>query len=97
MKEVDRSLVEHVASLAHLALSENEVAYYQTQLGKVLAHVKALDAMPDPLDAAWRGDVLGGATPEREDRVRNSLPPDEALSQAPRKVGTAFQVPRIIE
>lgn len=94
---VDKALVMHVANLANLELSEAEVAYYETQLAKVLEHVESLAGMPDPLGESWRGDVLGEGTPERADIAKDSLAPDVALAGAPRKIGTAFQVPRIIE
>ena len=94
---VERSLVLHVASLAHLELSEADVIYYQTQLGKILEHIEVLAKMPDPLGDDWRSDVLGEPTPERADVEKASLTPEDAMSQAPRRVGTAFQVPRIIE
>jgi aspartyl-tRNA(Asn)/glutamyl-tRNA(Gln) amidotransferase subunit C len=94
---VDKKLVTHVANLAHLELSDAETGYYETQLAKVLEHIEALAGMPDPLGEAWRGDVLGDGTPERRDAEQPSLAPEVALAGAPRKVGTAFQVPRIIE
>jgi Asp-tRNA(Asn)/Glu-tRNA(Gln) amidotransferase C subunit len=36
-------------------------------------------------------------TPFRDDEVRPSLSSEEALSNAPAREGTCFQVPRILE
>jgi aspartyl-tRNA(Asn)/glutamyl-tRNA(Gln) amidotransferase subunit C len=94
---VDRELVAKVAQLAQLELTPAEAQYYETQLAKVLEHVAQLAHMPDPLGADWRADTLGAATPERTDAERPSLDPEAALAAAPKKLGTAFQVPRIIE
>ncbi|MBM3299158.1 MAG: Asp-tRNA(Asn)/Glu-tRNA(Gln) amidotransferase subunit GatC, partial [Deltaproteobacteria bacterium] len=36
-------------------------------------------------------------TPLREDVVKLSLPPEEALANAPARSGTSFRVPKVIE
>ena len=95
--KIDAVVVKHVAGLAHLELTDDEVAYYETQLKRVLAHMAQLDAMPDPLDKAWRGDTTGESTPERTDSAQASLSVEEALAQAPKRGESAFLVPRIIE
>lgn len=95
--KVDRALVLHVAGLANLSLDDREVAYYEGQLAKILGHVAELQSMPDDLGQVWRGDTLGGPTPERKDVELPSLPPEVAVAEAPEKAGTAFKVPRIIE
>src|SRR5690349_2649993 len=95
--QVDKQLVQHVAALANLELTEDELNHYENQLGKVLDYIAQLAEMPDELGNNFRSDTLGGATPERSDEVLASLPADEALAEAPKKLGTAFQVPRIIE
>jgi aspartyl-tRNA(Asn)/glutamyl-tRNA(Gln) amidotransferase subunit C len=95
--KVDKALVKHVAELANLALTDDEVVHYEKQLGRILDHVAQLSELKDALGADWRGDTKGDPTPERPDIARPSLSPEEAMAEAPRKVGTAFQVPRIIE
>ncbi len=95
--KIDSGIVKHVASLAHLELTDGEVAYYETQLKRVLEHMAQLDAMPDSLAKDWRGDMAGEGTPERPDLAHASLTVDEALAQAPKRSESAFVVPRIIE
>jgi aspartyl-tRNA(Asn)/glutamyl-tRNA(Gln) amidotransferase subunit C len=41
--------------------------------------------------------LASAETPFRGDEVRPGLSPEEALSNAPARDGTCFQVPRIIE
>jgi aspartyl-tRNA(Asn)/glutamyl-tRNA(Gln) amidotransferase subunit C len=41
--------------------------------------------------------LAAGETPLRDDQVLPGLSPEEALSNAPARDGTCFQVPRIIE
>lgn len=87
--------VAHVAHLARLELTEEEIGRFTAQLGAVLEHaadVAALDlsgvqptAHPLPLV-----NVL------REDEVRPSLDRDEVLAQAPAAEEGRFRVPRIL-
>ncbi len=87
--------VVHVARLARLALTPEELERFTEQLGAVLEHaqdVEALDtagvpptAHPLPLNNVWREDVV---TP--------SLDRDEVLSQAPDVEADRFRVPRIL-
>lgn len=95
--KIDADVVKHVAGLAHLELSTDEVTYYEKQLKRVLEHMAQLDAMPDTLGKDWRGDTAGGATPERIDAALPSLPVEDALREAPKQADSAFVVPRIIE
>jgi aspartyl-tRNA(Asn)/glutamyl-tRNA(Gln) amidotransferase subunit C len=92
---ISRDDVAHVAHLARLELSDDELETYTEQLGAILDHaqdVAALDtsgvpptAHPLPLENVLRDDV-----------VRPSLGRDEVLSQAPAAEGAFFRVPRIL-
>jgi len=95
--KIDKALVQRVAELANLQLSSEEIAHYETQLGKILGHVAQLEQLHDTLGKDWRADTIGETTPEREDVVKDSLPVSEIMAQAPASSGTVFQVPRIIE
>ena len=87
--------VAHVARLARLALSDEELEQFTGQLAAVLAHaadVEALDtsgipptAHPLPIDNVLRDDVPVPGV----DR-------DEVLAQAPAAESGRFRVPRIL-
>ena len=87
--------VAHVARLARLALSDEELDRFTTQLASVLEHaadIEALDidnvpptAHPFPL-----ANVL------REDVARPSLDREEVLAQAPEVEAERFRIPRIL-
>ena len=94
---IDRQIVEKVARLAHIQLSEEEIEYYRQQLGSVLDYIQQIQAAGDQLPAEWRADIAGTACPEREDEAKPSYVIEKVLQSAPKVVGTAFQVPRIIE
>ncbi len=85
----------HVAQLARLGLSEQELDRFTTQLAAVLEHaadIAALDiegvpptAHPFPLANVFREDV-----------VRSCLDRDEVLAQAPDVEAHRFRIPRIM-
>lgn len=85
----------HVATLARLELTEEELDRYVDQLGAVLDHaadVAALDtrgvpptAHPLPMQNVLRDDVVGP-----------SLDRDEVMREAPDSDGIRFRVPRIL-
>jgi aspartyl-tRNA(Asn)/glutamyl-tRNA(Gln) amidotransferase subunit C len=87
--------VVHVARLARLALSDDELPRFTQQLASVLAYaaelseldVDALEPMSHPLPLH---NVL------RSDDVRPSLDRDEVLSQAPAAEDRRFRVPKIL-
>ena len=88
--------IAHVARLARLGLSEEELEAYRAQLGVILEHaarVQSLDVEPG-VEAAH---PLGLENAFREDEVRPSLPRDLVLSQAPDSQEGHFVVPPAME
>jgi aspartyl-tRNA(Asn)/glutamyl-tRNA(Gln) amidotransferase subunit C len=91
--------VVHVARLARLALSDEEIARYGEQLGRILGHaarVTSLDTEGVPptaqaiaLDNVFRADEVGAPAP--------CLSQEEALANGPAVEAGHFRVPRIIE
>jgi aspartyl-tRNA(Asn)/glutamyl-tRNA(Gln) amidotransferase subunit C len=93
---IERKEVEHVAKLARLELSEDEVKLYTEQLGRILDHVDKLDELDtesvEPLShAAAGGNVF------RKDETKESLPRELVLRGAPRTDGVHFRVPPVVE
>ncbi len=93
---LERKEVEHVALLARLELSEEELTRFHRQLDNILGYVEKLNEADtsgvEPLaHAAASGNVF------REDEVKPSLERAEALAQAPDSDGWFFRVPRIID
>ena len=94
-ERISRDDVAHVAHLARLDVTPDELERFTEQLGAILDHaedVASLDtagvpptAHPLPLE-----NVL------RDDEVRPSLDRDEVLAQAPATEGAFFRVPRIL-
>jgi aspartyl-tRNA(Asn)/glutamyl-tRNA(Gln) amidotransferase subunit C len=88
--------VRHVAGLARLALTPEEEVRYQGQLSAILEAVAQLDAL-DTSQVPPTSQLSLASASLREDAVRPSLAPEDALANAPAKSGTSFAVPRILE
>lgn len=91
-----REQVRHVAQLARLSLSAEEEERYARQLGQVLEYVERL-AKVDVSGVSPLAHAVPLPTLLRDDLVRPSLSRDEALANAPQRVGEGVAVPRIIE
>ncbi len=87
--------VEHVAHLARLYLSPQEVEEYTRQLGEILDYIAELQGL-DTADVAPMSHALALVNAMRDDRVEPSLPNPEALANGPETEEGAFVVPRII-
>jgi len=93
---ITRADVEHVARLARLALTEEEIEQLTGELGTILEHAAAVSTLdlagvpptahPLPLVNVLRADV-----------VRPPLDRAEVLAQAPDVEGGRFRVPRILD
>ena len=93
--EFTREEVTYVATLARLALTEQEVGSYAEQLSAVLAHVDAVRALdltgvPPTSHAFELTNVL------RDDVLAPCLDRDEVLGAAPATEDGRFRVPPIL-
>jgi aspartyl-tRNA(Asn)/glutamyl-tRNA(Gln) amidotransferase subunit C len=88
--------VDYVALLGRLSLEPEEKKKYQAQLDDILKYMDLLAEVPTDNVEPMAGPVQL-YTPLREDVVKPSLPTEEALANAPARIGTAFRVPKVIE
>jgi aspartyl-tRNA(Asn)/glutamyl-tRNA(Gln) amidotransferase subunit C len=91
--------VRKVAKLAHLEISDEEVALYTPQMDEIVKYVDQLNE----LDTENIEPMLGGLTTEgqatntiRDDVPKESLGQKAALEQAPSAVAGHFQVPKVL-
>lgn len=84
--------IAHVAQLARIALSEQELAAYRAQLGVILDHAAKVQALPTE-GVAPTSHPLDMVNAFRDDVVMPSLDRDEVLSQAPDATDGFFRVP----
>ena len=87
--------VEHVAHLARLGLSDEEVTQLEGQLNHILEQFAVLseldtDAIPPTARVIELENIL------RDDVVRPGLEPEVALANAPERSGDHFVVPAVL-
>ena len=87
--------VAHVARLARLQLSEEELERFTQQLGAVLDHAKDVEAL-DLAGVPPTAHPLPIVNVLRPDHVTPCLDRDEVLAQAPDVEDDRFRVPRIL-
>jgi aspartyl-tRNA(Asn)/glutamyl-tRNA(Gln) amidotransferase subunit C len=93
---ISRDEVAHLASLARLALTDDELDRYAGQLDVIITSVArvaqvAADDIPPTSHALPLTNVM------RDDEVRPGLTQEQALAGAPAVQQGRFQVPRILE
>jgi len=91
--------IKQVAKLAHLEITDQEVALYSPQMQSIVEYIEQLNE----LDTSNVEISIGGLTPEsaatkadREDIPHESLGQNNALDQAPSAIEGHFQVPKVL-
>ena len=89
---ITREQVVHVAALARLALTEDELARLEAQLGAILDAVGKVSEL-DLTDVPPTSHPLDLVNVWDEDEPRPCLSVEEALANAPERDGDYFKVP----
>ena len=88
--------IDHLASLARLALTEGEKSLYGSQLENILHYMETLNGLEtsgiDPTS-----HVVSISNVMREDAVKPCLDRTDAMKNAPDRTDAFYRVPRIIE
>ena len=88
--------VKYVAELARLELTEEEQATFQPQLEGIVKYVEMINSVDvKDVPPMMHGKEIVNAF--REDEVKPSMPTEEALANAPKRVGDEFLLPKIVE
>ena len=87
--------VRHVAMLARLALTDEQVSTLQAELSTILGHIDELQNL-DLEDVQPTAHPLAMTNSTRADVVRPGLSREDALLNAPASDGTAFVIPTIV-
>jgi aspartyl-tRNA(Asn)/glutamyl-tRNA(Gln) amidotransferase subunit C len=89
---IDREQVLHVARLARLRLSEEEVDRMAGEMSTILEHVETMNEL-DLEGVEPTSHVVELQNVLREDVPRECLPRERALEQAPDTAHGGFRVP----
>jgi aspartyl-tRNA(Asn)/glutamyl-tRNA(Gln) amidotransferase subunit C len=90
-----REDVAKVALLARLRLSDDELDRMTEQLGQIVGYVEQLQELnTDGVEPMAHGVELSNVF--RNDRLRPSLPRDQALANAPKRDEECYRVPAVL-
>ena len=92
MATIDREQVLHVARLAHLDLSDEEVERLTAELGAILDAVSKVSEL-DLDDVPPTSHPLALVNAWAEDVPHESLPLEDVFANAPAREGDLFRVP----
>ncbi|MDH3942994.1 MAG: Asp-tRNA(Asn)/Glu-tRNA(Gln) amidotransferase subunit GatC [Anaerolineae bacterium] len=91
-----REEVEHIAHLARLELTQDELDRYQQQLSSILEHVSNLQAL-DTETTEPMSSIIIEHSRLREDNPGECLTEEELLRNAPDSVENQFRVPPVLD
>ena len=94
--KLSREAVLHIAHLARIDLTEDEITRFSEQLSNILENFEILqqvntEGVPPTSQAVELQSVM------REDEVRPSFPPEDILANAPRREADCFRVRAVLE
>ena len=92
---LSKEQVEHIASLARLKLSPEEIEKFASDLTVILDYVEQL-AEVDTGGVELKDQFITAENVFREDKSQKSLSREEALSNAPDRDEEFFKVPKVI-
>ncbi len=95
-KQLSKKEVLHIASLANLQLSQEEIELFRKQLSDTLEYVEVLDEL-DTETVKPISQVTGLENVTRKDVSKTNLTQKEATSQAKSKSNGYFKVKAIFE
>ncbi len=90
---LSRDQVLHVARLARLELTEEEVGRFSEELSKVLDWVDTIEELGNLDDVPPTSHVVNVENALRADEPRPSMPVERALESAPDAAQGGFRVP----
>lgn len=96
MPEISRAEVAHLARLARLAVTEEELDLFAGQLQQILDAVARVSEVA-AVDVASTSHAVPLTNVFRRDEVRPSLDRNEVLAGAPAAEDGRFRVPRILD
>jgi aspartyl-tRNA(Asn)/glutamyl-tRNA(Gln) amidotransferase subunit C len=94
--KVSKHDIEHIAMLARIDLTDEEKELFGSQLSSILDYMEKLNEL-DTSNIEPTSHVLSLQNVMREDTVRESIPREDALMNAPSHTEKFYRVPKIIE
>jgi aspartyl-tRNA(Asn)/glutamyl-tRNA(Gln) amidotransferase subunit C len=96
MSDLSRDDILHVAKLARLELTDDEIARFSTELTAILDYVEQLKGV-DVEDVAPTSHTLPLKNVLRDDVVTPAFSPEKIMSGAPDVENNCYKVPPVIK
>ncbi|MEA2038075.1 MAG: Asp-tRNA(Asn)/Glu-tRNA(Gln) amidotransferase subunit GatC [Nanoarchaeota archaeon] len=93
--KIDKALLEHVAELARLKLSEEEIKKFIPQLKEIMEHCSSLDKV-DTSNTKPSFQPVELKNVMREDKIEKCLSQEEALKNSKEKKDGYFKGPMAV-
>lgn len=93
---LDKAAVAHIAALARIRLSEEELDPLAGELSQILTWVEQLNEV-DTSGVAPMTSAAAAGLPMRDDRVTDGDRREDIIGNAPRAVRGFFAVPKVVE
>ena len=94
--ELTADEVRHIAQLARVALSDDEVERFRAELSSILQHCQVLSSI-DTADVPPTAQSFNLVNVERADEPASSEPTEQVLANAPRREADYFRVRAVLE
>jgi len=94
--KVTKATIEHVANLARLNLTQDEMDRLTSEMENIISYVDKLNEL-DTSGVKPMEHVIPIKNVFREDRVEKSYDREKVLSNAPSRENGCFKVPKIVE
>jgi aspartyl-tRNA(Asn)/glutamyl-tRNA(Gln) amidotransferase subunit C len=94
--KLSREEVLHIAHLARIGLTEDEITRFSEQLSNLLESFEILQQV-DTTGVPPTAQSVALQSVMRDDETAPSLPPDDILANAPRREGGCFRVRAVLE
>ena len=95
MSEISAEQVAHLANLARIALTEEEIEHLTKELGQIMHAVEQVNQVATP-DVPPTSHPIPMQNVFRDDVVGDTLTAEEALAGAPESDGSRFVVSAIL-
>ncbi len=96
MTDISKDQVKHVANLARLAVTDEEVEMFTKQLGDIINYAELLNEL-DTENVEPTTHVLDLKNVMRKDEPKEWIKKEDALKNAPDQKDGQFRVPSILE
>ena len=93
--KIDEKLIRHIGLLSRIELTEEQVVTFGRQLADIVAYMDKLQQL-DTDDVEPMAHALPVQNVFGDDVAGESLPPEQALANAPQRDGDFYKVPKVI-